>query len=188
MKILLILALASLPLISWSQRTVEFEVNHSVSTTDTQVLQMGVDYEVFETGDSENPINWDATASIVQATRDTGRAVLIESTPTYNVLDPVKGDAVFGTVGVQGRKFIVKDLIEGMIRADYGFRLHDNDKSYGNYYGEGFHDYSGVNLSTGVSFIASKKYAIGGMVTRNMETGTTTVRLSVGFKLTARKK
>ncbi len=189
MKSLVFLIILSIPVLSWSQvRTVEFEVSHTVGNTDIPMVAADIEFEVIETGDAENPINWDATLGLMQSSRDTHRGILIESTPEYTVSNPVNGNAVFATVGIQGRKFIVKDLIEGMVRADYGFRVHDNDESYKDFYGQPFNDYGGLNLSAGASVIAARKYAIGGMVTRNMSSGTTTVRMTLGWKFSMRRE
>lgn len=186
MKLSLSLIVALFSLSALAQQTIEFEGAVGVGNTDKPVTAAHVEYEVVETGDPLDPINWDATVGIMQAKEYTGRSIMREQNENYTSFDPVEGDAVFGTIGIQGRKFLVKDLIEATLRAEYGFRLHDNDPSYKELYGKGFDAYSGLSLSAGSAFIVDKKYSIGGMLTRNMNSGTTTVRLTLGVKFNRR--
>ena len=186
MKLFLPLIVALFSLSALAQQTIEFEGGVGMGNTDKPLTTAHVEYEVIETGDPLDPINWDATLGIMQAKEYTGNAILREQYDTYNVSEPVRGDAVFGVIGIQGRKFLVKDLIEATIRAEYGFRLHDNEPTYREFNDKGFDAYSGLNLSAGSAFILDKKYSIGGMLTRNMSSGTTTVRLTIGFKFNRR--
>lgn len=186
MKKYFILGLALCSFSSFAQQTIEFEGAAGVANGDKTITTAHMEYEVVETGDPLNPINWDATVGIIDASEKTGRSILRDQNEDFATFDPVKGDAIFGTVGIQGRKFIVKDLIEATLRAEYGFRLHDNDPSYRELYGKDYDAYSGLNLSAGTAFILDKKYSLGGTVTRNMESGTTTVRIGLGFKFNRR--
>ena len=186
-SILAFLLLASSMSVFAQDREIEVQVASTVNERDNPTKSITVNYEVFETGDSKKPINWDLSVGLVDAHHNTNMGYLYPGGEFISA----DGKATFATAGVQARRYIDnRKIIEAVIRADYGQRVagpRDDKKGYEVYYGERYNDHGGVNISGGVQGVFQRTYGVGAMVTRNLNSGLTQVKLTFGVKFGVRK-
>lgn len=148
---------------------------------------MHLNYTLVETGDPERPINWEASVGSVVAT---------ESSDLYYVdeldghLISTDGRAEYITVGGQARKLINRETLEAIVRADYAFRTGGTTKwsGYSLHNGELYDPYGGLNVAAGANLIIHKNLGLGALVSKNINKGTTSVRVQLGFRFNGNKK
>lgn len=167
-------------------REVEVQIAGTVNEGTNPNKSLTVNYEIFETGNMKNPVNWDLSMTLTDAEHDTGYGYLYPDGEFVSA----SGKATFGHVGVQARKYLDnRKIIEAVLRADYGYRISgkNDTKGYEVHYGEEYNDHGGINLSAGTTMVFQRTYGVGAMVTRNMNSGLTSVKLTFGVKFGVRK-
>ena len=181
------LSLAVLSLLSFSSFANDITLGQSVAGKNGEVTQiLNINYTIVETGDADRPINWEASIGGISS-RQSSDIVLRDADGHYTYTD---GKAEYITIGGQARKLLNRSTLEAIVRADYAFRTGGTTEysGYSLLNGSTYDPHSGLNLSAGANYIAHPRLGIGALVSKNIDSGTTQVRLSVGLRFNGNKR
>ena len=133
---------------------------------------VALDIPIVETGSESFPIDWDATIGIIASQARSG-SFKDGGTEAVAVAD---GNAGYIVLGVQGRKLILTDIIEAVVRADYAAQVRGSGEL------QKYNPNGGVNLAAGANVILGekKKLLLGATINRNLENKSTSMRIVLG--------
>lgn len=146
---------------------------------------------VVETGDSASPIDWDATLGMLKSRTNsyhTGSTNLQGQGTIYSIQND--GDAQYLVVGVEGRKKVINEFVEAVVRADYTARVGGTTmySKYSEETGKLYDPNGGLNIATGANFLLGKNnkgqsLILGAEVSHNLNNDETIVTLKIGARL-----
>jgi hypothetical protein len=127
-------------------------------------------------------VNWDAIVGSETVSTRSGRYVSQNINGQSVGVAVNDGGANYIVLGVQGRKYILDDIVEAVVKADYEIRT-GGSTIYSNYStstGNMYDPNGGLSASAGINVNIDKSLVLGASVERNLVSGETFIKVKIG--------
>lgn len=182
--------LFGLLLASFSTFAVDLKIGKKIdgdkdNITDSLSIEVPVIYANERTGS----INWDATVAMSSSNTKNGRIIIQNIGGRDSIVVVDDGAAGYFSLGVQGRKIILNDYIEAVVKADYSLRTGGSTmySKYSKTTGAAYDPQGGLNVGIGANIIigtgmVGRMGVVGATLEKNMESGEAIVKLNFGLR------
>ncbi len=188
--------LATLALSSLLSTTIlakDLIITDKISGGEAGITTQGFNMQIpiAETGDLSSPIDWDATFGMLKSRTNsyhTAGTNIQGSGTVYSIQND--GEAQYLVIGVEGRKKVINEFVEAVVRADYTARLGGTTmySDYSETTGKLYDPNGGLNIATGANLLLGKNnkgqsLILGAEVSHNLNNDETIVTLKIGARL-----